>query len=76
MNEISKISSGTSGSMKNISKKTYLNLKLVNPPIALQNEFSVRVGEIESQKALATQNVQKSEELFQCLLQKAFKGEL
>ena len=50
--------------------------KGIAPPIALQNEFAERVGEIESQKALATQNAQKSEELFQCLLQKAFKGEL
>jgi len=45
-------------------------------PIKLQNQFSERVQAIEAQKALAQQSLLKSEELFNSLLQKAFKWEL
>ncbi|MFY7938726.1 MAG: restriction endonuclease subunit S, partial [Flavobacterium sp.] len=76
MNEISKISSGTSGSMKNISKSTFLKLKSINPPLKLQNQFAERVQVIEQQKAIAQKSLEKSEELFNSLLQRAFKGEL
>jgi type I restriction enzyme S subunit len=76
MNEISKISSGTSGSMKNISKSAFLELKSINPPIDLQNQFAERVTQIEKQKAIAQKSLEKSESLFNSLLQKAFKGEL
>jgi type I restriction enzyme S subunit len=76
MNEISKISSGTSGSMKNISKSAFLELKSINPPLDLQNQFAERVTLIEEQKAIAQKSLEKSESLFNSLLQKAFKGEL
>ena len=48
----------------------------MNPPIELQNQFAERVALIESQKQQAQLELAKSEELFQSLLQKAFKGEL
>ena len=73
MNEISKISSGTSGSMKNISKASFLDLKSINPPLKLQNQFAERVAMIEAQKQQAQLELAKSEELFQSLLQRAFK---
>ena len=76
MNEISKISSGTSGSMKNISKASFLELKTIYPPLELQNQFVERVAVIEEQKAIAQKSLEKSESLFNSLLQKAFKGEL
>jgi type I restriction enzyme S subunit len=76
MNEISKISSGTSGSMKNISKSSFLELKSINPPLELQNQFAERVAVIEEQKAIAQKSLEKSESLFNSLLQRAFKGEL
>ena len=76
MNEISKISSGTSGSMKNISKKNYLNLKMIYPTLELQNQFADRVKAVEAQKAQAQESLAKAEDLFNSLLQKAFKGEL
>lgn len=75
-NEIRRISSGTSGSMKNISKKKYLSLEIIYPPFNLQNQFAERVQAIETQKAQAEQSLEKAEELFNSLLQKAFKGEL
>lgn len=46
------------------------------PSINEQNEFSIKFDNIEVQKQLTQQSLNKSEELFQCLLQKAFKGEL
>ncbi|MBP9847873.1 MAG: restriction endonuclease subunit S [Flavobacterium sp.] len=46
------------------------------PKIDLQNQFANRVAVIEEQKAIAQKSLEKSEELFNSLLQKAFKGEL
>lgn len=46
------------------------------PPIKLQNKFAFIIEHIETQKQLARQSLQKSEELFQSLLQGAFKGDL
>ena len=74
--ETGKISSGTSGSMKNISKKNYLNLTMIYPPLDLQNQFAKRVQAIEAQKAQAQASLAQAEDLFNSLLQKAFKGEL
>ncbi len=51
-------------------------LKILLPPITLQNQFAERVALIEEQKAIAQTSLIKSEELFNSLLQKAFKGEL
>lgn len=53
-------------------KKTTLPL----PTFDTQNQFSERVKEIELQKAQAQTSLAKAEELFNSLLQKAFKGEL
>lgn len=53
--------------------KSYL---IACPAIQLQNQFAERVQLIEQQKEQAQQALQKSEELFNSLLQKAFKGEL
>ena len=74
--EIGEISSGTSGSMKNISQKNYLNLKMIYPPFILQNQFAERVQAIEAQKAQAQASLAQAEDLFNSLLQRAFKGEL
>ncbi|MBI9062113.1 MAG: restriction endonuclease subunit S [Marinilabiliaceae bacterium] len=46
------------------------------PPIHLQDQFAERVQAIGAQKAQAQQALVKSEELFNGLLQRAFKGEL
>jgi type I restriction enzyme S subunit len=62
--------------VKHLHLKDLRNIKLIFPPLVLQNEFSDRVMEIEKQKELAQQALQKSNDLFNSLLQKAFKGEL
>ncbi|QQD13742.1 restriction endonuclease subunit S [Sphingobacterium sp. UDSM-2020] len=50
------------------------NLEIYVPPIAIQEEFAKKIELINQLKAQT--NAEKSEELFQSLLQKAFKGEL
>jgi type I restriction enzyme S subunit len=52
------------------------SLELRLPPIKLQNQFAEKIALIEKQKELAKQELKESEDLFNCLLQKAFKGEL
>lgn len=74
--EIQSLASGTSGSMPNISKAKLLSKETILPPISLQNEFAERVQLIEIQKQQAQEALVKSEDLFQSLLQRAFKGEL
>lgn len=61
---------------KTIRKDAVREIPIVSPPIELQNQFAEHVQTIEAQKAQAQQSLQKSEELFNSLLQKAFKGEL
>lgn len=73
---------------KEISKKTMVvgvpklalfrieQIELLLPPINLQNQFAEKIALIEKQKELAKQELKESEDLFNCLLQKAFKGEL
>ncbi len=45
---LSNISSGTSGSMKNIPKPTFLNLQIPLPPLDIQEKFVSEFGEEES----------------------------
>ncbi|MGM0636568.1 MAG: restriction endonuclease subunit S [Bacteroidota bacterium] len=59
--------------IKNSEMKKF---ELIVPPIHLQNQFAEKIALIEQQKDLAKQELQESEDLFQALLQKAFKGEL
>ena len=62
--------------MTTISQDGITDIKIPVPSIELQNEFADKIALIEQQKALAKQELQESEDLFNCLLQKAFKGEL
>ncbi|MCA0152912.1 restriction endonuclease subunit S [Winogradskyella vincentii] len=59
-----------------ISGKQIAVMDFINPPQEIQNQFAERVKAIEAQKALAQQELDKADELFNSLLQKAFKGEL
>ncbi len=49
---------------------------IINPPITLQIQFAERIQLIEAQKQQAQASLQKAEDLFNSLLQRAFKGEL
>lgn len=67
----------TSGStVGHINVKDIKKFKIIIAPIILQNQFAERVQAIELQKAQAQASLEKAEELFNSLLQRAFKGEL
>jgi type I restriction enzyme S subunit len=68
---------GKGGATREAITKTDLeSYRVICPPIGRQNKFMETSISIEKQKAQAEANLQKAEELFQSLLQKAFKGEL
>lgn len=75
MQSIMKKSSNTS-SQANLFTGPIKKLPVLMPELNLQNQFAERVAVIEEQKAIAQKQLEKSEELFNSLLQKAFKGEL
>jgi type I restriction enzyme S subunit len=59
-----------------ISPKELEKYQTINPPIKLQNQFAERVKAIEAQKAQAQASLAQAEDLFNSLLQRAFKGKL
>jgi type I restriction enzyme S subunit len=69
-----RVSSGAT--VKGIKIEHITKLKVNMPDIKVQTKFAERVQQIETQKAQAQQSLEKAEELFSSLLQRAFKGEL
>jgi type I restriction enzyme S subunit len=68
--------SAPESAQKNINLKILRELEFMCPPIEQQAFFAKMISKIEDQKEQVNYSMQKSEELFQSLLQKAFKGEL
>ena len=62
--------------MANINAQELQEIRILKAPIELQNRFEVVILKILNQKKISEQSLQKSEELFQSLLQRVFKGEL
>lgn len=62
--------------MANINAKELQKIKILKAPLELQNKFAEKIKNIEAQKANAQAALAASEDLFNNLLQKAFKGEL
>ena len=60
----------------NLNTQGLKGFEIIIPPITLQNQFAERVQLIEAQKQQAEASLQKAEDLFNSLLQRAFKGEL
>jgi type I restriction enzyme S subunit len=73
-NKIEKFSS--TSLQPNVSNKQIEGIEIMLPPLLIQNQFAERAQAIEVQKAQAQASLEKAEELFNSLLQKAFKGEL
>lgn len=59
-----------------MKKSEFEKVKVPCPPIYLQSQFAERVQAIEAQKAQAQASLAQAEDLFNSLLQRAFKGEL
>lgn len=62
--------------IQHFTLEKFKKLKIPLPPIALQNQFATIAQNIQQQKQQVKQQITQSENLFQSLLQKAFKGEL
>jgi type I restriction enzyme S subunit len=62
--------------MANINAQELQDIKIHIPPIALQNQFATIVQNIQQQKQVVKLQIEQSENLFQSLLQRAFRGEL
>jgi type I restriction enzyme S subunit len=73
---ISRLQTGAEGAFTHMNTGVLNDIKFPCPPINLQNLFAERVQAIETQKAQAQASLVKAEELFNSLLQRAFKGEV
>lgn len=65
-------STGTSGSMYNISMDKFKNIVIPLPPIDLQNQFADFVQQVEKQKAQLQQGLEKLELTYKALMQQYF----
>jgi type I restriction enzyme S subunit len=75
-NRIQNLSGGSAGSMPNVSKERLKSLVLPLPPLSMQQKFTTLVGKVESLRAKQRESEKELENLFQSLMQRAFKGEL
>ncbi len=66
----------SNGMKRMLTKGEFEKIVMIVPSIKIQNQFAERVHQIELQKQQAQEALEKSEALFQGLLQQAFKGEL
>ena len=67
---------GRGGNQPNLNLSMIKNFEVPIPPITLQNQFAQIVQQIESLKTRQSQSKQEIDNLFNTLMQKAFKGEL
>ena len=74
--ELGRRATGTSGSMKNISKPKVLSMLVPTPPLLLQRQFAARVQEIRALEGRQAESRCRLDDLFQSLLHRAFQGEL
>lgn len=70
-----KASKQTTG-IASINSTQLKKFPVIMAPMELQRKFKSAIENIEAQKALVHQNIKESEDLFNGLVQKAFKGEL
>lgn len=61
---------------REITLKRLREISIPIPPLNIQDKFEKAINLINQQKDLTQKSLQKSEDLFQSLLQRAFKGEL
>ena len=66
----------TKSTISGINNKGLNAIKIIVPKINLQNQFAERVKAIEVQKTQAEASLVQADNLFNSLLQRAFKGEL
>ena len=70
------VNKGSGSAIKNLLLSEMRRFRIIVPKLTFQNQFAERVQAIEQQKAQAQESLEKADELFDSLLQKAFNGEL
>lgn len=60
--------------MSNISKEKLMNLKIILPPIELQNQFADIVRQIDKQKFEIQKSLEEMKKLQENLMNKYFGG--
>lgn len=74
--QISRRATGTSGSMKNISKEKVLSMEIGQPPRPLQDEFVERIDRVNLLRKAASDARGFGDSLFASLQSRAFSGQL
>jgi type I restriction enzyme, S subunit len=74
--ELSKLATGTSGSMKNISKPKVLGIEVALPNRRQQDEFAVRYSAIQKSMSATVMQATMLEDQFYSLQSRAFLGQL
>jgi len=74
--EIGKRATGTSGSMKNISKEKLMAISIPVPPNDIQKRFGAFARSLHRLRTHGTNRDKLTSDLFNALVQKAFSGEL
>ena len=69
-------STGTSGSMFNVSMDKFKSIRIPLPPISLQTRFAELIEIIEQQRDLMYNSLGQMEDNFNSIIQRAFNGKL
>jgi type I restriction enzyme S subunit len=75
-NAISRRSTGTSGSMKNISASKLMGIEVIQPPVPRQRNFAQVFRQTRKLRAQAVAHLGQLDALFDAFQQRAFNGEL
>jgi len=75
-NYLLRLSTSGGATREAITKKQIENLPIIIPPLDLQEQFTIKVTKIEEQKSFIQKSIGEIENLFNSLMQKAFKGKL
>ena len=70
--KIKRIASGTSGSMKNISKSKFLQIRVPLPPLSLQNEFADFMAQVDKSQLAIQKSLEELETLKKSIMQEYF----
>ena len=68
----SAVSTGTSGSMYNVSREKFRSISIPLPPIELQNQFAAFVAQVDKSKVAIQKALDETQLLFDSLMQKYF----
>ena len=70
------VGSGGGAVMEAITKDQLEQFEIIVPPIKIQNGFEQKINNVFGQKDIDLKSIETTDNLFQTLIQKAFKGEL